>query len=114
MGSVTEDAFAEVKKQPIEDRLFINGEFVPSKSGKKFDVINPSTEKLAASVYEADADDVDIAVAAAKAAQPAWADLSANVRADYLFKLADAIDRNLATLSYLDAISMGKPVYNDC
>jgi aldehyde dehydrogenase (NAD+) len=97
----------------IEDRLFINGEFVPSKSGKKFDVINPASEKLAASVYEANVEDVDAAVAAAKAAFPAWSDLNAVERAGYLFKLADKMDQNMAELSYLDAISMGKPTYND-
>ena len=31
------------KSRSIEDRLFINGEFVPSVSGKKFDVYNPAT-----------------------------------------------------------------------
>lgn len=59
----------------IETRLFINGEFVPSKSGKTFDVINPATEKLTASPFEAGAEDVDLAVDAAKAALPAWSAL---------------------------------------
>ena len=98
----------------IEDRLYINGEFVKSISGKRFDVINPATEKLAASVYEAGAEDVDVAVAAAKAAFPAWSDLDAAVRAQWITKLADKIEENTAEISYLDAICMGKPVHNDC
>ena len=97
----------------IEDRLFINGEFVPSKSGKKFDVFNPATEKLTASVYEAGAEDVDAAVAAAKAAFPAWSELGAAERAGYIEKLAQKMEQNMQELSYLDAISMGKPTYND-
>jgi len=93
----------------IESRLFINGEFVPSKSGKKFDVYNPTTEKVSGSVYEADAEDVDIAVKAAKEAFPAWSELSAMERGAYMFKLADAIEKATPEISYLDAISMGKP-----
>lgn len=115
MGSIeqTQDAWAEIRKQPIETRLFINGEFVNAKSGKTFDVINPATEKLSATVQEAGVDDVDDAVAAAKAAFPAWSELSAGVRGEYLNKLADALERHLKELSYLDAISMGKPAIND-
>lgn len=104
----------ELKKLPIENRLFINGEFVPSRSGKKFDVINPTSEQIVASVFEADANDVDDAVAAAKAAFPAWSELEATERGAYLYKLADALERRFAEVSYLDAISMGKPVDSDC
>ncbi|KIX02224.1 uncharacterized protein Z518_08163 [Rhinocladiella mackenziei CBS 650.93] len=101
------------KPKHIEDRLFINGEFVPSKSGKKFDITNPSTEKLAASVYEAGAEDVDLAVKAAQEAFPAWSALSAADRAGYLNKLADAIEKNVDEIGYLEAISMGKPYVGD-
>ncbi len=98
----------------IEDKLFINGEFVPSRSGKKFDVFNPTTEKLAASVYEADVEDVDLAVKAAKEAFPAWSALSAADRSGYLIKLADAIEKHATEVSYLEAITMGKPYRDDC
>jgi aldehyde dehydrogenase (NAD+) len=107
-------ASAEYKPAHIEDRLFINGEFVPSKSGKKFDIINPSNEKFAASVYEADVEDVDAAVAAAKAAFPAWSALAATERQTYIEKLADAIEKNLDEIGYLEAITMGKPYIGDC
>jgi aldehyde dehydrogenase (NAD+) len=113
--SATTDAPTEgYKPKRIEDGLFINGEFVPSKSGKKFDIINPNNEKFAASVYEAGAEDVDEAVKAAKAAFPAWAALSASDRQGYLMKLADAIEKNLEEIGYLEAISMGKPYIGDC
>ncbi len=98
----------------IEDKLFIDGEFVPSVSGKKFDIYNPTTEKLAASVYEAGGEDVDLAVKAAKEAFPAWSALSAAERTGYLNKLADAIERNADELAYLEAITMGKPYVDDC
>ena len=101
------------KPDVIEDRLFINGEFVPSISGKKFDVYNPTTEKVSASVYEASVEDVDAAVSAAKAAFPAWSELDALQRGHYLNKWADALERALPEIAYLDAISMGKPAYPD-
>jgi hypothetical protein len=113
--SATNGASSEgYKPNHIEDRLFINGEFVPSKSGKKFDIINPNNEKFAASVYEAGAEDVDDAVKAAQAAFPAWSALSATERQGYIEKLADAIERNLEEIGYLEAISMGKPYIGDC
>jgi aldehyde dehydrogenase (NAD+) len=65
----------------IETRLFINNEFVPSEGGKKFDVINPATEELTVSVYEAGAADVERAVQAAKRAFPVWSALSGFQRA---------------------------------
>jgi aldehyde dehydrogenase (NAD+) len=112
--SATNDAPAEgFKPKDIEDRLFINGEFVPSISGKKFDITNPNNEKFAASVYEAGAEDVDLAVQAAKEAFPAWSALSAAERGGWLNKLADAMEKNLVEIAYLEAISMGKPYIGD-
>jgi hypothetical protein len=46
----------------IETRLFINGKFVNSVSGKTFDTVDPATEQVICAVQEADAADVDIAV----------------------------------------------------
>ncbi|KAJ0268023.1 hypothetical protein Brms1b_012388 [Colletotrichum noveboracense] len=110
---VISDAVEALKEMPIETRLFINGEFVPSRSGKTFDVYNPATEQKTASVFEADVEDVNDAVAAAKAAFPAWSDLAATERGAFLFKLADSMEKHFAEMSYLDAISMGKPVDSD-
>jgi len=49
-------------------QMFINGEWVSSKSAKTFPVYDPSTEEVIAQVPDANADDVNRAVAAAKAA----------------------------------------------
>ncbi|KAH7191507.1 aldehyde dehydrogenase [Fusarium oxysporum] len=96
--------------QPLnENRLFINGEFVPSVSGKTFDLTNPTTEEKIGSVYEAGAEDVDLAVEAAKAAFPAWSALSAEERCDYLIKLADEIEKNEDLFMHMEAIAMGMP-----
>ncbi|KFG81913.1 aldehyde dehydrogenase [Metarhizium anisopliae] len=97
----------------VETRLFINNEFVESVSGKRFDVIDPSTEKVSASVYEADVEDVELAVQAAKAAFPAWSERNAVERAHFLNKWADALEKAADEISYLDSITMGKPAFPD-
>lgn len=101
------------QRENIETRLFINGEFVPSLSGSKFDLYNPATEELSASVYEAGPEDVDRAVAAAKAAFPAWSETGALQRAQLLEKWADRLEACADEMAYLDAICMGKPAYSD-
>lgn len=100
--------------EDIETRLFINNEFVPSISGKQFEVVNPANEEVVTSVYEADSDDVNIAVKAAKEAASGWADIGAMARAAMLYKLADLVMENQADLAALDAICMGTPVGFGC
>merc|ERR1719203_1897014 len=97
----------------LETKLFINNEFVPSESGKTFDVINPATEEIICSVQEADAIDVDKAV---KAAQEAfklgspWRSSSGPERRDMMLKLADLIERDGAYLMNLESLDNGKPI----
>lgn len=89
--------------------LFINGDFVPSRQHKTFEVINPSTEEDITHVYEAREDDVDIAVAAAKRAfDNGWSTADPEVRANALFKLADLVDEHSETLAGIDSLDNGK------
>lgn len=78
--------------QPIG--LFINNEFVKSKAGEKITSINPTDESEIASVYAAGAEDVDIAVDAARKAFKTWRDIVPTERGGLMLKLAD-----LGTLS---------------
>jgi aldehyde dehydrogenase (NAD(P)+) len=89
--------------------LFINNEFVASKSGKKFDSINPATSEINASVYEADAVDVDVAVAAAKTAFKSWKKVTGVDRGKMLSKLADLMESHRDVLSAIEAWDSGKP-----
>lgn len=61
-------------------------------------------------VSEASVQDTNDAVAAAKAAFPAWSRLSPHDRGAYMLKLADLILESEQDLAYLEAISMGRPV----
>ena len=72
-------------------KMYINGKFVESRSGKWIDVLNPSTEEVISRQPEGTIEDVNEALEAAKAAQPAWASLPAIQRAAYLNKIATGI-----------------------
>ncbi|KAH8726089.1 aldehyde dehydrogenase-like protein [Phaeosphaeriaceae sp. PMI808] len=96
--------------EQIETRLFINGEFVESSNGKTFDITNPTTLQHVAKVHEASEQDTDNAVAAAKAAFPAWSQLSPEKRAQHFKKLAALIREHNDELGALEAASMGKPL----
>ena len=50
----------------VEGRLFINGEYVDATDGGKFEVINPATNEVCATVAAGTEKDIDKAVAAAK------------------------------------------------
>ncbi|KAI1621952.1 aldehyde dehydrogenase [Exophiala viscosa] len=96
--------------EKIETRLFINGKFVESSDGKTFPIRSPTTREVIAEVSEASEKDTDAAVAAAKAAFPAWSALSPDERGAYMKKLAALLNQNYKELSQLEAVSMGRPV----
>src|SRR4030081_141369 len=92
-------------------KLLINGQWVNSASGKTFPTINPSTGEVITQIAEADAPDVDKAVAAARAAfeKGAWRKMTASQRGNLMYKLADLIEKNLDELAQLEALDNGKP-----
>lgn len=71
--------------------------------------VNPSNEEQLAEVPVSTQEDVDRAVAAAKAAFPSWSALSQDDRAAYLYKFADAIEANQAGFVPLLGNETGKP-----
>lgn len=93
-------------------KLYINGEFVESVSGKTFDSYNPATGEVLAVVSEAEAADVDKAAKAAKKAfeDGPWSKMSAAERARLMFKLADLIEENIDELAQLESLDNGKPI----
>jgi betaine-aldehyde dehydrogenase len=92
--------------------MLINGEWVASKSAKTFPVYDPSTEEVIAQVPDANADDVNRAVAAAKAAfeEGPWATTTAQERGRVLFRLAEKVRQNLPMLAELECRNSGKPI----
>lgn len=72
-------------------KMYINGKFCESRSGKWIDVLNPSTEEVISQQPEGTIEDVNEALDAARAAQKAWAATPAIERAAYLNKFAAGI-----------------------
>src|ERR1700752_2142790 len=103
---------SEAKATVRRYRMYINGEFVESQSGKYFPVVDPSTEEILAEVPDADENDVNRAVAAAKTAfdSGAWPQTRAQERGRILFGLAERVRKEAAALAELEARNSGKPI----
>jgi phenylacetaldehyde dehydrogenase len=91
-------------------RLLIGGEWVDSRSTERLSVVDPATGNELTSVPDANAADVDRAVAAARAALESgpWADMLPAQRQALLWKLADLIDQNADELAELESLDNGK------
>ncbi len=72
-------------------KMYIDGKFVDSKSGKWIDVLNPSTEEVIARQPEGTKEDVEEALDAARKAQKSWEKTPAIQRAAYLLKIAEGV-----------------------
>jgi aldehyde dehydrogenase (NAD+) len=94
-------------------RLLIEGVWVEAASGL-MPSINPSTGEVLAEVADADAEDVNRAVVAARNAfEGAWRTTTPAARQRLLWKIADVLEENYAELKVLTAADMGTPVGRD-
>ena len=91
---------------------FIDGAFRPAASGRTLPTVNPATGKTLADVAACDADDVDFAVARAKAAfdDGRWRTLAPGERKAVLLKLAKLMEENSNELAVLESLDSGKPI----
>lgn len=88
---------------------FINGEYVEDTAGTPIDVIYPATGEKIATVYAATPEIVERALAAAKAAQAAWAAMTGTERGRILRRAADLMRARNHDLSVLETYDTGKP-----
>jgi phenylacetaldehyde dehydrogenase len=93
-------------------QVLIGGRWVGAKSGKTFDVFDPSTGQPIAAVAACEKADVDAAVAAARAAfdKGPWPRMSPSQRGRIIWKIGDLILENLEELAQLEALDNGKPI----
>lgn len=89
-------------------KLFINGEFVESKTAKYTDAYNPSTGEVIAKVPCCTPTEVEKAVASAKAAFPAWSATPVTKRIEVLYRMRELITEHMEELTYLVAQENGK------
>ncbi|MGY4157974.1 aldehyde dehydrogenase (NAD+) [Bradyrhizobium sp. USDA 4461] len=91
--------------------LFVGGQWVEARSGKRFSTRNPATGELLAEVAEGDAADIDLAVAAARRAfDGQWSNWRPADRQRLLLKLADLVEADIEQLAMLDTLDMGAPI----
>jgi aldehyde dehydrogenase (NAD+) len=97
----------------VKTDLFINNEWRPAISGKRFPVENPATEEVIAEVALGDAADIDNAVGAARACfdSDAWRGLSARKRGRLLTRAADLLEARLDELARLETAHNGKTLF---
>lgn len=90
--------------------LFLNGEFVQG-SGPAFKTINPATEEVLAEVTQADVNDVDRAVMAARRAyERVWGPMPGSERAKYLYRIARIMAERAREFAVLETLDNGKPI----
>jgi len=97
----------------LKTDLFINGEFVPSSSGKRFATVNPATGEALAEVAEADKEDLEHAVAAARAAFESgpWAHMKPRERGKILMKAAELLAARAEEFGRVETLDNGKPIF---
>jgi acyl-CoA reductase-like NAD-dependent aldehyde dehydrogenase len=96
----------------IRTEAFIDGRFVPARSGATFDAVSPRDGRVLGTVAAGDADDVDTAVAAARAAfeDGRWSRMAPAQRKRCLVRWAELIESNADELALLISLEMGKPI----
>ncbi len=88
---------------------WINGEQVASK--ETFENVNPATGEVICEVASGGQDEINQAVAAAKAAFPKWANTPAKERARLMRRLGELIDENVPQLAELETLDTGLPIH---
>src|SRR5271154_692414 len=107
---VKSTAALDFLKRPKQ--LLIGGKWVPAKSGKTFETINPANEEVLALAAEGDKADVDEAVKVARKAyeEGKWSKIGPHQRARYLLKIADLIEQNADELATLETLNNGMAI----
>ena len=91
----------------VRDTIYIDGAWVPSTGKGTLEVINSTTEEVMGTIPDGTPEDVDRAVAAAKAAFPAWAATAAEERAKYCSRIAEGIGARMDEIATLVSEEVG-------
>ncbi|HTO75320.1 MAG TPA: aldehyde dehydrogenase family protein [Thermoanaerobaculia bacterium] len=97
----------------VKTQLFVNGEFVPSASGKRFPTVNPATGETLAEIAEAGREDLDRAVAAARRAfvSGPWAEMKPRQRGKILMRAAERLQSRAEEFGRVETLDNGKPIF---
>jgi aldehyde dehydrogenase (NAD+) len=92
------------------DKIYIDGNWVPSEGRGVLEVTNSATEEIIATIPDGTAGDVDKAVAAARAAFDGWSNLPKEERAEYLMKIHAGLEARTQEIAEAIAREVGMPV----
>ncbi|HUB75543.1 MAG TPA: aldehyde dehydrogenase family protein, partial [Solirubrobacteraceae bacterium] len=99
------------KTQSInEHRVIVGGERRAARDGRTIEAVNPATGETIATFPRFSAEDVDDAVAVARAAFPAWRDTAPLERAAAVVRLAEVVVEHAEELAMLDVLDNGSPI----
>jgi phenylacetaldehyde dehydrogenase len=92
-------------------QLFINGHWVDAASGRTFETPNPATGETLAHIAEGDAEDINRAVRAARAAFDSgpWSRMTPSERGRIIWRIGDLILEHVDELAQLESLDNGKP-----
>lgn len=101
--------------EPVRTQAYIDGKFVPAASGETLPSINPATGQTIAEIAACGEEDVDRAVASARAAfeSGVWSRIHPTERREVLLRLVALLEENLEDLALTESIDAGKPI-TDC
>ncbi|MFJ6943439.1 gamma-aminobutyraldehyde dehydrogenase [Streptomyces wuyuanensis] len=99
----------------VQDRFkdgaqYIDGELRPGTSGRNHAIVDPATGEQVLAYDLAGSDDVDAAVAAARAAFPGWAGATPGERSDALHRFASVLAEQAEDLAQAESLQCGKPI----
>ncbi len=101
-----------VQSSPVDapNAFYVGGAWVPAEGRDRLPVVDPATEQEIATVPAGTAEDVDIAVAAARRAFEGWASRTPAERAALLSATADALEARTDEVALLISSEMGTPL----
>jgi acyl-CoA reductase-like NAD-dependent aldehyde dehydrogenase len=108
--TTTELPPAVTRPQVAPGRLFIGGTWTEAAAGGRTDVVDPATGEVVTTVARGQAADVDAAVAAARAALPAWRATPAPERARVLLRMAALVREHADEIAAVESLDVGKPI----
>ena len=94
----------------VRDKIYVDGAWVPSTGAQTLSVINASTEEVMGTIPEGTPEDVEKAVAAAKAAFPAWAATPREERGKYIQRIAEGLGARMGEIAQVVAGEVGMPL----
>ncbi|MGQ9896572.1 MAG: aldehyde dehydrogenase family protein [Acidobacteriota bacterium] len=112
-GSATYDVVPAVQSFVEKThRLLIDGQWVEAKRGQVFKVYNPANGEVIAHVAEGSAEDIELAVRAARRAfeEGPWRKMTPSERGRLIWKLADLVEQHLEEFAQLETLDNGKPL----